>query len=361
MRVIQVINALQPGGAEVLLCGLAGELVRCGVDTEVFALQKTGSGLEEEMERKTTVHFASASSAYSPTCIRSLARRLRAGSYDVVHAHLFPSQLWTPLAVRKAGRRVPLITTEHSTSNRRRRWWLRPLDTRIYAQYSCIACISDAVREALEDWVPAVRGRTAVVPNGVDTARIQAAGPASKAVVVGDSDCPVILAVGRFENAKDYATLLRALPLVQAAHAVLVGDGSRRLEMEQLADDLGLAERVHFLGRRDDVPELIRMSDVFVQSSHWEGFGLAAVEAMAGGLPVIASRVPGLADIVGEAGMTFGVGDHQELADCLNALLKDESARRQFGLKSRRRSADFTIQMTAERYASLYRSVVHGG
>ncbi len=361
MRVLQVINTLQPGGAEVLVCRLVGELIRSGVETEVFALRQTGSSLEEHMTREATVHFANGRAAYSPTCIRSLASQLRAGRFDVVHAHLFPSQLWTPLAVRKAGKRVPLVTTEHSTSNRRRRWWLRPLDTRIYSQYSRIACISAAVQEALEDWVPEVRGRTVVVPNGVDAARIQAARPAARGAVVGDSDSPVILAVGRFEAAKDHATLLRALPLVPGAHAVLVGDGSRRLEMEQLAQNLGLAQRVHFLGRRDDVPELIRMSDVFVQSSHWEGFGLAAVEAMAGGLPVIASRVPGLADIVGEAGMTFEVGDHQELAVCLNVLLNDESVREQFGLTGLRRSADFTIQATAERYASLYRSVVCGG
>lgn len=359
MRVLQVINTLQAGGAETLLCGLVRELRQIGVDSDVFALQQTGVPLESEMEGNAPTRYAGKGSAYSPACVRSLARQLAAGDYDVIHAHLFPTQFWTPLAARMAGVRTPLVTTEHSTSNRRRKGWGRPLDAGMYRSYRSIACISEAVREALEQWAPGVRGKTVVVPNGIDIDRIQRAVAADRHDVVGQNDVPVILSVGRFEAAKDHATLLRALPLVPEAHAVLVGDGSQRQEMERLADALGLSERVHFLGRRDDVPELIGMSDVFVQSSHWEGFGLAAVEAMAGAVPVIASRVPGLADIVEGAGLTFQPGDHQELASCLNSLLSDESARAELGQKGLHRAAGFSLQVSARNYASLYQSVAN--
>ncbi|MGH9669124.1 MAG: glycosyltransferase, partial [Terriglobales bacterium] len=134
-----------------------------------------------------------------------------------------------------------------------------------------------------------------------------------------------------------------------------------RPSLEALAASLGIWERVHFLGRRADVPQLLKLADVYVHSSHWEGFGIAAVEAMAAGLPVIASDVPGLSQVVGSAGLLFPRGDADCLAGHISSVLASESLRRQLSQAGRERARSFSIEQSVEAYINLYRSVVEGG
>jgi glycosyltransferase involved in cell wall biosynthesis len=148
--------------------------------------------------------------------------------------------------------------------------------------------------------------------------------------------------------------LIRAFARVAAAHLILVGDGPLRPEIESLVKNIGIKDRVHFLGKRSDVPQIIKMADVYVQSSQWEGFGIAALEAMAGGLPVVASRVPGLSEVVGDAGLLFKPGDSFELASMLNRLLNDDICRKKIMEKCVSRAQLFGIENTVEGYVSIY-------
>src|SRR5207253_112178 len=111
--------------------------------------------------------------------------------------------------------------------------------------------------------------------------------------------------VGRLERQKGFDTLLEALPRWPDCTLQIVGIGSERAELESRARSLGLAARVEFLGFRDDVATLMTRADLYVQPSRWEGFGIAAVEAMASGLPVVCSDVAGLREVVGPAGVAF--------------------------------------------------------
>ena len=142
------------------------------------------------------------------------------------------------------------------------------------------------------------------------------------------------------------------------AHLVLVGDGPLRKEMELLASKLAIDNRVHFLGRRNDVHELIKMADIYVQSSHWEGFGIAVVEAMAGGLPVIASKVPGLCDVVGNSGILFEPRNSKQLARYIKAVIDNKELYNSLSINSSARAEQFNIEVTAKKYIDLYRSLV---
>jgi glycosyltransferase involved in cell wall biosynthesis len=128
--------------------------------------------------------------------------------------------------------------------------------------------------------------------------------------------------------------------------------------LEALAASLGIRERVHFLGRRADVPQLLKLADVYVHSSHWEGFGIAAVEAMAAGVPVIASDVPGLGQVVGSAGLLFPAGDAECLAKHIRSLLDSEPLRRRLSQAGKERARSFSIEGSVEAYISLYESVL---
>ena len=356
MRILHLINSLEYGGAEFLVTRLIRESVRRGEDAAVAVLRRCGSDLEREMEQAGRLRSLDAACAYSPRLAPAL-RKLIGTDWDVVHVHLFPAQLWASFAAKGRSENVPLVTTEHSTLNRRRRPVLRPLDRWMYRRFAAVACISVAVAESLRAWVPEIERRITVIPNGVDVEAIADAVPADRRDLVPGCRGAVVLCVGRFEAPKDYATVLRAMTGVPEAHLLLVGDGPDRPAMQALAERLGLQGRAHFPGRRRDVPGILKAADVFVQSSKWEGFGLAALEAMAAGVPVVASRVPGLAQLVEGAGLTFEPGDDAGLAACLNLLLSDVAQRKELARKGVERAAEYSIGKTAERYLALYKSV----
>jgi glycosyltransferase involved in cell wall biosynthesis len=227
----------------------------------------------------------------------------------------------------------------------------------MYNRYAAIACNSSGTLESLAAWVPSAKSRLSVVPNGVPLERFQSATPPNKAEIIG-SNAPLAIFVARFESAKDHATLLRAVARVARLHLALVGDGPLRPAMEALAALLAISDRVHFLGRRADVPSLLKMADVYVHSSNWEGFGIAAVEAMAAGLPVIASKVAGLAEVVEGAGLLLEPGDSESLAAKIQSVLDSAELRDRLVRASLRRAQDFSIERTVDGYLEIYRQLL---
>ena len=141
-------------------------------------------------------------------------------------------------------------------------------------------------------------------------------------------------------------------------HAVFVGDGARRTICETLAIHEGVKDRVHFLGVRNDVPCIIHSVDVVVMSSHWEGFGLAAVEGMAAGKPVIASDVPGLSEVVKGAGVLFEQGNVKMLSEQINALLTDGKYYEDIAHKCLLRAQRYDIYTMEKQYEEIYQSVM---
>jgi glycosyltransferase involved in cell wall biosynthesis len=153
---------------------------------------------------------------------------------------------------------------------------------------------------------------------------------------------PVVLTcVARLEPVKNHAQLFAAADLLTQRGARfelwLVGDGEDRARMERQVEALGLASRVRFLGYRDDIPKLLAHSDIGVLTSLKEGIPRAALEAMASGLPVVATRVTGTREVVrhGETGLLVEVGDARALADALGKLIEDSALRARLGSRGR--------------------------
>ncbi len=368
MRILHIINDLRVGGAERLLVDLTPRLAAepdISVDVVALGPSPSPSFLEETLVKSdaipTTLHPAEVR-------LRSfkqaglLAERMQQGDgYDLVHVQLFPAQLWAAIAVSRlpARKRPVLITTEQNTYNRRRKALFRPLDTWMYGRFDHIIAISQGTEDALVEWVPACKGRIHIIPNAIEVSRFVNVTPADKTATLGVSgDTPVAVCVGRLETQKDHATLLTALAQVPGLHLALVGDGELRPELEAQTKSLNLTDRVHFLGRRGDIPSLLAMSDIYVQPSRWEGFGIAAVEAMASGLPAVLSDVPGLREVVDDAGLRFPVGDAAALADRLNQLLRNPDEGKRLGALGRERSQQFSLENCTAAHVALYKEAV---
>jgi glycosyltransferase involved in cell wall biosynthesis len=351
MRVLQVIDSLPLAGAEVLVANMAPRLRARGIDCHVAVLRLISSPLEASLrEAGVPLEATGPDRIYSLRHVRPLIRMME--GYDLVHVHLFPAQLWAVLAAVKLRPRIPLVTTEHGSSNFRRRWWLRAFDGWMYPHYRIIACNSEATAAELARWCPRIAPRIRMIHNGIPLEDFESAAPVD---LPRHPQCTArVIFVGRFDPPKDHATVLRALSEIPAAELVLVGDGPLRPPMEELARTLNMADRVTFLGRRSDIPGLLKASDIFVHSSSFDGFGIAACEAMAAGLPVVASDVPGLSQVVKGAGVLFPAGDHHALARELRALLSSPEKRSRLSGAARERARNFGIERTVDSYIELY-------
>jgi glycosyltransferase involved in cell wall biosynthesis len=280
-----------------------------------------------------------------------LCRRVRP---DVVHAHSSKVGILGRLAAALA--RVPVrIYTVHGWSfaayggaGGRLYLWLerlvRPLTT-------AIVCVSESAREQGLAAQACDRERSIVIHNGVDVESFTES-PRHGAP-------PRIVSVGRFAYPKDFATLVEALERVDGDYrAWLVGEGPLLPEVEEALGAPRLAERVQLLGSRDDVPGLLAASEVFVLSSRSEGFPVSIVEAMAAGLPVVASDVGGVAEAVadGETGLLVPPGDPAALAEAVGRLLGDVELRQRLGAAGRARArACFDLPGFRAAHLELYR------
>lgn len=355
MRVLFVINSLIPAGAEALTRDLAIELRKTGIDSSVAVLKELNSAFEDDLRRAgVPLIELSKSGIYSVLQVPALRQTIL--KYDVIHAHLFPASLWLAIA---AGPRVALVVSEHGTHNRRReKPWLRRLDKWMYSRFSRIVCASSAIRQALIEWTPSVADRTELVPNGIDVAKFEIAAAVSISTIAKDCHRPTAIAVSRFEPYKDHATLLRAVAHVPDMHLLWAGDGPLRLTAEALATSLGIRERVHFLGRRSDIPSLLKSGDFFIQSSHTEGFGIATVEAMAAGLPVIATDIAGLNEVVRGTGLLVSHADAAALAATIRSLIGSPEKRQELSRRSQLRAREFSIQRCASAHLEIYEKVL---
>lgn len=361
MRILHVINRLGTGGAEKLLTELIPLQLNTGNEVDVIRLA-TGEFEFVSRLRDAGVNVwslgRSEKDIYNPLFVFKLMRYIN--RYDIVHVHLFPAQYWVAIAAWLMRSKTCLVTTEHSTDNRRRKLiGFRWIDRFVYKRYRKIIAISDKTAEALAEYLKS-SDRICVVNNGVDLLQISKAQAVNISELFCNEPCPVIiLQVARFSEQKDQDTVIRSLKYLPVSyHAVFVGDGVRRELCEDLAQREGVKNRTHFLGIRNDVPSILKAADVVVMSSHWEGFGLAAAEGMAAGKPVVASDVPGLAEVVKEAGILFPKGDAQMLAQEIRKLAEDPVYYAEVQNKCIARAQLYDIRKMNDLYDSIYRKVL---
>lgn len=358
MKILHVINSLGTGGAEKLVADLAPLQRDAGNAVEVLLLKGGATPFRESLEKSgIRVHyFGAGTSVYSLLNVFRLIPFLR--KYDVVHVHLFPAQYWVAFAKAISFAGTPLVTTEHCTTNRRREIaFFRPFDRMVYKFYKRLASCSEPTRIALNSYLGLSSGdsRSRTIANGIALEQFENARPLPRAELgCRDSDF-LVFQIASFRPQKDPETLIRATALLpECVRVFFVGDGEKRSACESLAESLGVRERVKFLGIRTDVARLLKTADVVALSSHFEGLSLSSIEGMASGSPFVASDVPGLAEVVGGAGLLFPQGDEKALAGTIEKLLSDKDFYARVSAACLRRAADFDVRKTAAAYLRLY-------
>ncbi len=284
-----------------------------------------------------------------------LVRLLRRERPDILHASSSKAGVLGRIAGRIAGVPIRIFTVHgwafaaHSgVSSQLYRWadrFVRPLTT-------VTICVSQRERSAGLAAGTCDADRTVVIPNAVDLEGV----PRTK---LDGRDLPRIVAVGRLKAPKDFPTLVRALARLEPGsfEALVVGDGPDRQQLEDEIGALGLNARVQLAGERSDVPELLAAADVFVLSSSSEGMPVSVLEAMAAGLPVVASRVGGVPEQVthGETGLLVEPGDADDLAAALARLVQDGELRGRLGAAGRARAEQaFALEPFRRAHLELY-------
>lgn len=353
MRILHVITSLRTGGAEKLMLDLLPRMKKKGYDVDLCVFDGVKTPFYEELAHREIkiLPLHKKGGMYSIWNAYKLVSIMR--NYDVVHAHNTPAQLCTAIANRFVKTR--LITTEHSTNNRRRgKWWLKALDNWLYRQFECIICVSDIAAENIKSYVGSDGIHTVTIPNGINTKEFEDAAP-SRNFMEKFIGIKRIAMVAGFRYEKDQNTVIRAFKFLPPEyHLFLIGDGEKRNDLEQLVGALDLDRRVHFMGIRKDVNELLKAMDVVVMSSHREGLSLSSLEGMACGRPFIASDVEGLREIVGGYGILFPHEDAESLAHVVKSLCENEKYSKEVIKKCQQRAKMYDIGVMVQKYLELY-------
>jgi glycosyltransferase involved in cell wall biosynthesis len=354
VRILQVITSLRTGGAEKLVVDLTIRLRQKGHHVDVALFDGLETPFKQRLAESGCQIFCLGHSMTSPLCLLPLVRLM--GKYDVVHTHNTYPQLYA--AVGRLFVNSALVTTEHSTFNRRRgHWLLRMVDKWMYSKYDAVACISDKAREYLTQEIGNHKNMMTVC-NGVDVASFFYAKPLNN--LNSGLQRFAIVMVARFEPPKDQDTLIRAMALLPPDdyELWLVGDSFRKGELQRLAKELKVDDRTRFLGVRTDVANILHTADVVVMSSRYEGLSLSSIEGMSVGKPFVASDVDGLHEITAGAGVLFKEGDEKELANILLKLKGDQGYYQSVAQACLERARQYDIAKTVEAYDAIYHSIV---
>jgi starch synthase (maltosyl-transferring) len=354
-----VITDLDVGGAERALVSLATGLDRRRWEPRVIALGPEGALAGPLREAGVTTECLGIERSRPVRGVLRLAGALRARRPELVQSFLFHANVASRLAARLA--RVPWVVGGLRVAEREKQWHLL-LDALTFRLSAGSVCVSEGVRRFSRDVGRLAPDRLVTIPNGVDPVPFDRAAPLPREAIGVPPGAHLAVFVGRMEPQKGVPVLLDAAGRVAARrpdwHLALAGDGPGLDEYRRRAAGMpALTDRVRWLGRRDDIPALLKTADVLVLPSFWEGMPNVVLEAMAAGRAVVATRVEGTEDLIipGATGWLVPPGDAAALAEALEEAVADPERCRRLGEAGRARvDAEFAPGRVVEAYDRLW-------
>lgn len=368
IRVLRAITWLPVGGIERKIVEVLPRLDRDRFEASLVCLRERGplaSELEAAGIRVDCIPFRK---RWDLAAMRKLAALMRERRIDVVHSHMYRSNVPATVAARMAGvRRVWCQVHNVGTWETGRQL---AMDRFLCRWRTGMIAVSDEVRREVIAKLRLPPERVKLIYNGVDLSRFGAGEGREelrREFGVGEGDLVYVLAARLVEQKRpqDFLALARRMlgeekerPDRPRLHFWIAGDGPMRDDLERDARQMPIANRVHFLGRRDDMPRVFAAADVFVMTSTKEGFSNALLEAMASGLAVIATNVGGNAEAVRTEtdGMIVPPLDSAALHAAAERIWLDETSRRAYRDAARRRAREFSLDAMIENVQKLYES-----
>ncbi len=375
IKIIYTIGSLGAGGAEKLVCDLA-----VGLDKEKFrvSIVALGSYSDKEFERKRVESLRQ--SGVEVTIIpkkahgnrfRSiidLRKILKRDRPDIIHAHLFTGMFYAKMA--SLGMKIPIVATYHNTSG-------FGIKDKIFAsifakRFKRIIAVSNGVKDFVQNYFKIPSSKIIVIYNGIETQKFMIDKKNSS-----ENNNVIFACVGRLVEQKGYPTLIKALIYLKSQKNMnnfkfkIAGDGPLKKDLLQIVHDNSLENNVEFVGNITNVPEFLAEADIFVMPSLYEGFGIALIEGMASGKPVIVSNLDVFKEIldlknmnldsnyfVTNYGLVFKTNDPESLADAITWMLENKEKWSEFSESSRNRAKEFDISKTVIEHEKLYEELL---
>lgn len=354
IKIVYIINNFVLGGAERLLLDVCRKLDKNKFEITVITIIGNGPLLAEFKKLPINLRIFQKKSKLGLGLICQIRKELKKIKPQIVHTHLFGGDTWGRLAAILAG--VPvIISTEHNMGENET-WVMK----KIKLILSWFTAKIIAVSQGVKDYSVKVEGIKAekieVIYNGIDLARFTYRG-------VKDLDAKKIEAVvvGRLEEQKGHQYLISAMPKILEKYSGfilnIVGQGSLEKSLKEQVRQLGLKDKVNFKGTSTEVEKILAQMDLFILPSVWEGLGIVILEAQAAGLPVLASNVGGIREIIksGQNGLLFEPKDPEAIFKTVDKILSNSELRKQIVETANAQvKAKFSLEGMVGKYEEVY-------
>lgn len=358
-KIIQVITRPTGGGAEVLVRELGERVSFHGYESEVIYFNTDSSGAQHysPKENETVLGVSNRNIKAIWMLRKEFKKRVTNNQKVLVHAHLTWAFFYVALA--SMGLNVKLVYTEHSTTNKRRKIpFFQYVERFFYSRYAKIICISQGTKNSLDNWIgEKLSANTQVVQNG---SRIYE----YKNRESHDGILKFV-SVGSLTYKKGFETAIGALAMIvdkQWSYKI-IGEGPERQKLQDLIDGLGLGKKIKLVGWSEEIEKHLHDADIQLIPSLWEGFGLVAVEGMSTGLPIVASNVDGLQEVLDEKNKAVFLVDEyknpQSFRDKIEKCIDKWDTEAEVMAKSSRNQAEkFSMDKMVDGYIEVYKEVL---
>lgn len=354
MKILQVIPYFCFGGAETMCENLTYALKKLGHEVTVVSLYNEHTAISDRMEEAgVRILYLDKKLGLDVSMVPKLMKIMKQEKPNVVHTHLDVVK-YAVLAAQLAGIKK-CVHTIHSLAHKDAEGTLQKIVNTFYFHrgWSIPVALSPEIQQTICDFYGLKRERAPVIYNGIDLSRCV---PKQDYRISGEVS---LVHVGRFDTPKNHSGLLRAFSVLlescPGCFLHLVGDGELRQEIEALAAELKITGHVYFHGMQSDVHRYLELADIFVLPSNYEGMPMTIIEAMATGLPIVATEVGGIPDMVvkGESALLVPCSP-EAVAEACESLISDEALRESLGRNALVRSSLFSAEQMAQSYCKLY-------
>jgi glycosyltransferase involved in cell wall biosynthesis len=359
MKIVQLVTQMEAGGAQKVASCLARELRVRGLSSELWFLYKKREAYRDDQTR-VLVETRVPAWKY-PDLIVRLFKAMQAHKPDILVTHTHYANVIGQLVARMLG--VPCrIAVHHNPVE------TYPVSARLADKvmgltgfYDGVIAVSNAVVNSLKNYPRRYTSKVSRIYNGVE--KLVSTATNTRAASGVPLDARVILCVGRLSRQKNHVVAIRSLVELPGYFLVLVGEGELRTDLQMLCEGLGVSDRVVFTGEisPEQVASWLGAADVFLYPSLWESMGLAVVEAMHAGVPIVASDIPALREVLRNNALFISPANPSEIARCIDDLFRRRNDLEPMVERAKQRANDFGMDAMVESYQRVLTSCIDRG